>query len=119
MARKVFPTIMTSMTEETKAIIAAVQAVPPGKTTSYGAVARSAGLRGGFRPPNPRQVARILHSCSERYGLPWYRIVNAKGRLSLPPGGGFEEQAARLQAEGVTVSADGAVDPGCFLAKLP
>lgn len=107
------------MTEETKAIIAAVRAVPRGKATSYGAVARYAGRLGGFRPPNPRQVARILHSCSERYDLPWHRIISSRGYLSLPPGGGFEEQAALLQAEGVAVAASGAVAAEAFLTDLP
>lgn len=107
------------MTEETKAIIAAIKAVPPGKTASYGAVARCAGKLGLFRPPNPRQVARILHSCAEKYGLPWHRIVNSRGRISLPPGGGFEEQAALLQAEGVAVLASGAVEAEAFLPDIP
>jgi len=107
------------MTEETEAIIAAVRAVPRGKAASYGAVARYAGLLGGFRPPHPRQVARILHSCSERYALPWHRIINARGCISLPSGGGFEEQAALLQAEGVAVAASGAVAAEAFLADLP
>ena len=119
MARNLFLFYNGAMTEESRAIIDAVRAIPRGKTASYGAVARCAGRLGGFRPPNPRQVSRILHSCSEKYDLPWHRVVNTRGRISLPPGGGFEEQAALLRAEGVRVAASGAVDQGSFLSEIP
>lgn len=97
------------MNEQSLAIIAAIRAVPPGKVSSYGAVARAAWISGHPSPPGARQVARILHSCSRSHNLPWHRIVNSRGRISLPRGGGFEEQAARLKGEGVVVSDSGKI----------
>jgi len=78
-------------------IYAVVAAIPPGAVASYGQVAAQAGLARGAR-----QVGRALAQCPP--GLPWHRVVNAAGRISLPPGSaGFREQVARLRAEGVDV----------------
>lgn len=85
-------------------LIAIIQAIPFGTVRSYSSIAAEAGLRNGAR-----QVARLLHSSSQSYDLPWWRVVRADGRLALPPGSGFEEQAARLQAEGLIVSPNGRV----------
>ena len=90
-------------------IIAAVQAMSPGKVASYGLVAHLAG-----NPGAARQVARILHSCSARHDLPWHRVVNARGGISLPGEGG-DLQRALLEAEGVGFLADGRVDLVRFL----
>lgn len=103
------------MTEQTKAIIDAIKSIPPGKVSSYGAVGKLAGTMAGINPVGARQVARILHSCSKSQNLPWHRIVNAQKKISLPPGGGMEEQAALLQAEGVEVSSKGRIAEEYFL----
>lgn len=71
---------------------------------TYGQVALLAG-----KPWGARQVAWILHSQAERYGLPWQRVIGASGRISLLPGRGLEEQRRLLRREGVTVGANGAV----------
>ena len=96
---------MGAMRESTSLIIQALKAVPPGKVSSYRNIALAAGLPGGTR-----QVVRVLHSLTEKEGLPWFRIVKADGRIALPPGAGQERQIALLQAEGVAVSASGIVD---------
>ena len=62
------------------------------------------------KPWGARQVAWILHSQAERYGLPWQRVIGAGGRISLPPGRGLEEQRRLLRREGVAVGDNGAVD---------
>lgn len=68
----------------------------PGDVVTYGEVATEAGFPGA-----PRAVAGVLN----RHGdLPWWRVVNAAGRLAP---GKEAEQARRLAAEGVTV-VDGA-----------
>ena len=72
---------------------------------TYGQVAHLAG-----KPWGARQVAWILHSQAERYGLPWQRVIGAGGRISLPPGRGLEEQRRLLRREGVAVGPGGAVD---------
>lgn len=93
------------MTDFTRRVRDVVSAVPRGRVVTYGQVAALAGnVRGA------RGVAWILHSSSEAVGLPWHRVVNARGGISLPPGRGFEEQRRRLTAEGVIMTPDGRVD---------
>lgn len=65
---------------------------------TYGQVARLAG-----NPRAARQVARILHSLSRTEQLPWHRVLNAKGEISLD---GDEQQLA-LEAEGVVFERPG------------
>lgn len=99
-----YGSILGAMTEASERIAAAVRAIPAGCVLSYGAVAAAAGL-----PNGARAVARLLHAASSSRGLPWWRVVRADGRIALPRGGGFEEQAARLAAEGLIVGPDGKV----------
>jgi methylated-DNA-protein-cysteine methyltransferase related protein len=82
-----------------------IAAIPAGKVATYGQVAHLAG-----KPWGARQVAWILHSQSEKYRLPWQRVIGAAGRISLPPGRGFETQRRLLRAEGVIVAASGRID---------
>ncbi len=80
-------------------IYATVAAIPRGSVASYGQVAAQAGLGRGAR-----LVGRALAQCPTR--LPWHRVVNAAGRISLPRGGAAHaEQVRRLTAEGVEVRA--------------
>jgi len=92
------------MTDNTKKIIEQILAVPCGKVSSYGAVAAKAGLKNGAR-----QVVRTLHSMSEKYALPWHRIIRADGRIALE-GEGRALQITLLRGEGVKVSKDGKID---------
>jgi len=73
-------------------IRAAIRKIPRGKVSTYGAVARAAGLPGAAR-----QVARALHSS---VGLPWHRVLGAGGEIKLR-GDSAMEQRFRLEAEGV------------------
>jgi len=73
-------------------IRAAIQKIPKGKVSTYGAVARAAGL-----PHGARQVARVLH---KSFGLPWQRVLGAGGAIKLC-GDSAIEQRLRLEAEGV------------------
>jgi len=91
--------------ESTERIVAVLKRIPRGKVTSYGEVASLAGLANGAR-----QVVRILHSCSEKDGLPWQRVLRKDGSIALPAGEGFELQRALLESEGVEVSRKGQVD---------
>lgn len=52
----------------------------------------------------------MLHSLSRAARLPWQRVINSRGWISLPRGAGFEEQKALLEAEGVAVKEDGRID---------
>ena len=73
-------------------IRAAILKIPRGKVSTYGAVAKAAGL-----PGRARQVARVLHGA---YGLPWQRVLGAGGQIKLC-GDSALEQRFRLESEGV------------------
>lgn len=77
-------------------IIELIKQIPQGKVTTYGRIAAMAGSPGGAR-----QVVRVLHACSEKEALPWFRVINALGKISLRPGHGYELQEALLEKEGV------------------
>ena len=61
-------------------------------------------------PRAARQVARILHVWSELKQLPWHRVVNRDGRISLPEPTGGREQRDLLEREGVAFGLDGRID---------
>ena len=71
---------------------ATIQKIPKGKVSTYGAVARAAGL-----PRGARQVAKVLQ---RSFGLPWQRVLGSGGEIKLR-GDSAIEQRLRLEAEGV------------------
>ena len=78
-----------------------VGAIPRGAVSTYGAVARAAGL-----PGRARLAGRALRESPKDMKLPWHRVVGAGGRIVFPPGSlHHKEQARRLRAEGVAVKA--------------
>lgn len=80
----------------TTAIKTAIASIPRGKVATYGQIAAIAG-----NPRAARQVVRVLHTSSEKENLPWHRVINSKGKISLNPGFGYELQKTLLQKEGV------------------
>ena len=82
-----------------------VRDVPPGRVATYGQVsARVIGT-------TPRMVGFALAGLPEGSDVPWHRIVNASGRISLPPDSpSHAEQRRRLEAEGVRFNERGAID---------
>lgn len=66
---------------------------------TYGQIAQEAGS-----PRAARQVVRILHSMSEKYGLPWHRVINSKGEIPKIGGQIGYLQRRLLEDEGVRVS---------------
>jgi|SRR5690554_5044855 len=83
------------MQEFSQIIITLIKNIPAGKVTTYGRLASYAG-----QPRSARQVARILHSCSSNHQLPWHRVINSQGRISLTNEQG-RLQRQKLQTEGV------------------
>lgn len=81
----------------------AVAAIPPGRVSTYGRVAAAAGL-----PRGARRVGRALGALPAESAIPWHRVINARGVLSLAGRAG-QEQRRRLQAEGVHVTDDGRI----------
>ncbi len=82
-----------------------IQNIPRGKVATYGQIAALAG-----NPRGARQVSRILHSSSEKEGLPWHRVINSKGGISLEQGRGYELQKTMLEQEGVEFNAKDLID---------
>jgi len=74
------------------AIAATIRAIPRGKVSTYGGVAKAAG-----HPRCARHVAKVLNQIP---GLPWHRVLGSGGRISLPGEYGLEQRFL-LQAEGV------------------
>ncbi len=86
-----------------------IKAIPRGKVATY---AQIAALAGNYRAA--RQVARVLHASSRKDRLPWQRVINSRGGISLKRGRGFEEQKRLLAREGVSVERTGRVDLTSF-----
>jgi methylated-DNA-protein-cysteine methyltransferase related protein len=96
------PEISRSVPES---ILAAVRRIPRGKVCTYGNVAEVAGL-----PRRARLVGTVLRQTPSARGLPWYRVINAGGRISFPVGSdAYARQRHKLEAEGV-VFVGGRVD---------
>ena len=91
----------------TERVIQIIRDIPAGHVMTYGQVASAAG-----NPRGARQVARILHSMSAKYELPWHRIINAQGGISTPSDreekGGLQREL--LESESVEFMANGKVD---------
>jgi methylated-DNA-protein-cysteine methyltransferase-like protein len=88
-------------------IYAVVHRIPRGKVATYGQVARLAGLSNAAR-----QVGYALHALGGHSALPWHRVINSAGRISLPPEAGGIEQRLRLLQEGVAVDQGGRIALG-------
>ena len=85
-------------------ILRVIRRIPPGFVSTYGKVAEAAGL-----PRRARLVGRVLRASPLADGVPWHRVVNAAGRISLRGGEGPRLQARRLAAEGVCVDPRGRI----------
>lgn len=74
-----------------------VRCVPRGQVVTYGQVASLCGY-----PGRARHVGHALAGCGEP-DVPWFRVLNAAGRISLPGEERQRAQAELLRAEGVEV----------------
>ena len=90
-----------------------VRAIPAGRVMTYGQIAAlippppGVDLR-GYEHVKARWVGYAMAECPEE--VPWQRVVNARGRISLRPGEGPEVQRLLLSDEGVVVGEDGRID---------
>ena len=83
-----------------------VRRIPPGQVATYGQIARLLG-----KPRAARTVGWALHSLPEGSDVPWQRVINAKGTISLDargPGGAI--QRVLLEAEGIVFDEQGRAD---------
>jgi methylated-DNA-protein-cysteine methyltransferase related protein len=80
-------------------ILDVVCAIPRGYVSTYGAVARAAGL-----PGRARLTGYALKRAPESLNIPWHRVMGVGGRIVFPAySAPYKEQAQRLRAEGVRV----------------
>ena len=94
-AKRVRPPATSQSVPES--ILAAVRRIPRGKVCTYGNVAEVAGL-----PRRARLVGTVLRQTPSARGLPWYRVINASGRISFPAGSdSYARQRKQLESEGV------------------
>ncbi len=87
-----------------KKVIDIIAQIPAGKVATYGQIAAMAGY-----PGRARHVGWILNR-TNTVNLPWHRVINSKGSISLPHNGQYELQKTLLQSEGVLFSDDDIVD---------
>ncbi len=99
------------MTKFTEDVLEIIKMIPSGKVMTYGQIAALANS-----PRGARQVSRILHSMSSKYNLPWHRVINSKGTISLTGEPGFI-QSKMLVSEGIDVI-DKKIDLKKHLFKL-
>ncbi len=87
-----------------------VQQIPPGKVSTYGQVASMIPPPEGVLPPQydrlgSRWVGTAMRATPPGQGIPWQRVINSQGKISLPVGSrAAVEQRERLEAEGVIFS---------------
>ena len=87
-----------------------VALIPEGKVATYGDVARHAGLAKAAR-----RVGLALRQLPKGSKIPWHRVVNAQGRISLPDGTASQyTQRERLEAEGIVFRGNKSLDLGRF-----
>lgn len=89
----------------TEQVINFISQIPFGKVVSYGQVATVCG-----KPRAARQVVRILQIYSPKLNLPWHRVINSKGMISLGKGNGYEEQKSRLLEENIAFRKNDTID---------
>lgn len=83
-----------------------VALIPPGRVATYADVARHAGMPGAAR-----RVGMALRGLPEDTRIPWHRVINAQGRISLPEGSASRyTQRERLEAEGVAFKINKSLD---------
>jgi methylated-DNA-protein-cysteine methyltransferase related protein len=88
------------------AVRRAVRSVPAGRVTTYGRVAEAAG-----RPGAARAAGAVLRALPEGTNVPWWRVVDRRGEITIPRSGHADAlQRALLEAEGVRLSDAGRIE---------
>ncbi len=99
-----------------------VRQVPPGRVCTYGRIAafipplESMSVR-AYSVRGARMVGGAMAACPA--DVPWQRVINAQGKVSLRSGGGGEGQRAILESEGVEFDEKDRVDLARFLWEGP
>ncbi len=93
------------------AVYRATCMIPPGRVTTYGTLAAMLG-----RPMASRAVGYALRALPDGTDVPWHRVINAQGRISLKARhpGETDQQRHLLEQEGVAFDAEDRVDLQVF-----
>ena len=88
---------------------AAVKRIPRGSVATYGQIAALVDM-----PRHARQAGYALAATPENRKIPWHRVINAQGKISLRlkhwESGNDDLQRILLEAEGVLFDSTGKVD---------
>ncbi|TCB42808.1 MGMT family protein [Acinetobacter terrestris] len=92
-----------SSDELARQILQVVALIPYGKVASYGQIAKLAGL-----PKHARLVGYVLKHLEDEAKIPWHRVINSQGKISLSKldDRGDNTQSLKLLEEGVMVIGD-------------
>ena len=80
-----------------------VELIPRGRVATYGQIARLAGL-----PGQARLIGYAMHALPTGSRVPWQRVVNAKGEISIPGENGTWQRRL-LEREGIRFDARGRI----------
>ncbi len=94
-----------------------VRLVPSGMVTTYGQIGSLVPVPEGVNPKDfssfaPRWVGGAMANCPE--GVPWHRVINSQGKISLRPEKGGNIQKELLLAEGIIFNDKGVIDLKIF-----
>lgn len=79
-----------------------VKTIPKGRVATYGQIARLCDLRG-----HARLVGYALHNLPDNSNVPWHRVINSQGKISLPKHThAYMRQRKLLEKEGILFKGD-------------
>ena len=88
-----------------EAIYDVVMRIPRGRVATYGQIAELAGI-----PRQPRRIGYALSALPQGSGVPWHRVINARGEISVRSKGRAETVQRRLlKQEGIIFGRDGRI----------
>lgn len=93
-----------------KKIYDAVKLIPAGRVTTYGQIGKYIGC-------SAKYVGYALSSLN-RSDVPWHRVINSKGRISIKNIEGYYLQRQLLEQEGIIFKEDNSVDLEQYIYKF-
>lgn len=89
---------MQDTNELHRQILEVIALIPYGKVATYGQIAKLAGL-----PKHARLVGYVLKHLDKSSEIPWYRVINSQGKISVTRINqqGENVQQSLLEQEGI------------------
>ncbi len=99
-----------------------VRQIPAGQVATYGQIASLIPTPTGMDAKDylafgARWVGGAMAACPA--DVPWQRVINSQGKISLPPGPGYEHQQKLLEEEGIQFDERGRIDLARFRWQGP